>query len=203
MTITDITLGNEKTEVEICDTVNGIPVVFVKESVRDKVSKTGHTHKRNSMGECVICGQKSDFEYRKLENGGIQITKCYISDRTEVVIPETIEGENVISIYDFTNSIIEKVTIPKTVKEIYGGTFKNMAQLKEVCFDGFTDGFVTIGPNAFPDTAVKITFPEGLNDNDVRKKMTLTVFPASAKLFSGTEPLPHDYIYVPDGSVHY
>ncbi len=203
MTITDITLGNEKTEVEICDTVNGIPVVFVKESVRDKVSKTGHTHKKDSMGECVICGQKSDFEYRKLENGGMQITKCYISDRTEVVIPETIEGEDVISIYDFTNNTIEKVTIPKTVKEIYGGTFKNMAKLKEVYFDGFTDGFVTIGPNAFPDTAVKITFPEGLNDNDVRKKMTLTVFPASAKLFSGTEPLPHDYVYVPDGSVHY
>jgi len=203
ITITDITLGNEKTEVEICDTLNGIPVVFVKESVRDKVSKTGHTHKKDSMGECVICGQKSDFEYRKLENGGMQITKCYISDRTEVVIPETIEGEDVISIYDFTNNTIEKVTIPKTVKEIYGGTFKNMAKLKEVYFDGFTDGFVTIGPNAFPDTAVKITFPEGLNDNDVRKKMTLTVFPASAKLFSGTEPLPHDYIYVPDGSVHY
>lgn len=203
MTITDITLGNEKTEVEICDTVNGIPVVFVKESVRDKVSETGHTHKNDSMGECVICGQKSDFEYRKLGNGGIQITKCYISDRTEVVIPETIEGEDVISIYDFTNNTIEKVTIPKTVKEIYGGTFKNMAKLKEVYFDGFTDGFVTIGPNAFPDTAVKITFPEGLNDNDVRKKMTLTVFPASAKLFSGTEPLPHDYVYVPDGSVHY
>ena len=133
----------------------------------------------------------------------MQITKCYISDRTEVVIPETIEGEDVISIYDFTNNTIEKVTIPKTVKEIYGGTFKNMAKLKEVYFDGFTDGFVTIGPNAFPDTAVKITFPEGLNDNDVRKKMTLTVFPASAKLFSGTEPLPHDYVYVPDGSVHY
>ncbi len=203
ITITDITLGNEKTEVEICDTLNGIPVVFVKESVRDKVSKTGHTHKKDSMGECVICGQKSDFEYRKLENGGMQITKCYISDRTEVVIPETIEGEDVISIYDFTNNTIEKVTIPKTVKEIYGGTFKNMAKLKEVYFDGFTDGFVTIGPNAFPDTAVKITFPEGLNDNDVRKKMTLTVFPASAKLFSGTEPLPHDYVYVPDGSVHY
>ncbi len=203
MTITDITLGNEKTEVEICDTVNGIPVVFVKESVRDKVSETGHTHKNDSMGECVICGQKSDFEYRKLGNGGIQITKCYISDRTEVVIPETIEGEDVISIYDFTNNTIEKVTIPKTVKEIYGGTFKNMAKLKEVYFDGFTDGFVTIDPNAFPDTAVKITFPEGLNDNDVRKKMTLTVFPASAKLFSGTEPLPHDYVYVPDGSVHY
>lgn len=203
MTITDITLGNEKTEVEICDTVNGIPVVFVKESVRDKVSETGHTHKNDSMGECVICGQKSDFEYRKLGNGGIQITKCYISDRTEVVIPETIEGEDVISIYDFTNNTIEKVTIPKTVKEIYGGTFKNMAKLKEVYFDGFTDGFVTIGPNAFPDTAVKITFPEGLNDNDVRKKMTLTVFPASAKLFSSTEPLPHDYVYVPDGSVHY
>ena len=124
MTITDITLGNEKTEVEICDTVNGIPVVFVKESVRDKVSETGHTHKNDSMGECVICGQKSDFEYRKLGNGGIQITKCYISDRTEVVIPETIEGEDVISIYDFTNNTIEKVTIPKTVKEIYGGTFK-------------------------------------------------------------------------------
>lgn len=203
MTITDITLGNEKTEVEIHDTVNGIPVVFVEESVRDSVAENGHTHKRNSMGECVICGQKSDFEYRKLENGGIQITKCYISDRTEVVIPETIEGEDVISIYDFTNNTIEKVTIPKTVKEIYGGTFKNMDKLKEVCFDGFTDGFVTIGPNAFPDTAVKITFPEGMNDNDVRKKMTLTVFPASAKLFSGTEPLPHDYIYVPDGSVHY
>ena len=203
MTITDITLGNEKTEVEIHDTVNGIPVVFVEESVRDSVAENGHTHKRNSMGECVICGQKSDFEYRKLENGGIQITKCYISDRTEVVIPETIEGEDVISIYDFTNSIIEKVTIPKTVKEIYGGTFKNMAKLKEVCFDGFTDGFVTIDPNAFPDTELKITFPEGLNDNDVRKKMTLTVFPASAKLFSGTEPLPHDYVYVPDGSVHY
>lgn len=203
MTITNITLGDEKNEVEINDTVNVIPVVFVEESVRDKVSETGHTHKRNSTGECVICGQKSDFEYKKLEDGGIQITKCYISDRTEVVIPETIEGENVISIYDFTNSTIEKVTIPKNVKEIYGGTFKNMAKLKEVCFDGFTDGFVTIGPNAFPDMAVKITFPEGLNDNDIRRKMTLTVFPASAKLFSGTEPLPHDYVYVPDGSVHY
>ena len=43
------------------------------------------------------------FEYRKLESGGIQITKCYISDRTEVVIPETIEGEDVIAESDICN----------------------------------------------------------------------------------------------------
>ena len=162
MTITDITLGSGKNDVEIHDTVNGkIPVVFVEESVRDKVSESGHTHKRDSLGECVICGQKSDFEYKNLENGGIQITKCYINDRSEVVIPKTIEGEDVISIYGFTdNGTIEKVTIPNTVKEIYG-VFEDMAGLKEVCFDGFSDGRVVLSRGTFPSNLEKIVFPEG------------------------------------------
>ncbi len=131
MTVTDIIPGSGKTEVEIPDTVNGkIPVVFVEESVRDKVSESGHTHKRNNTGFCVICGQKSDFDYTVLKDGGIQITKCYINDKTEVVIPVTIEDKFVTSISGFTdNGIIEKVTIPNTVKDIYG-VFEDMTGLK-------------------------------------------------------------------------
>ena len=207
MTITDITLGNEKTEVEICDTVNGIPVVFVEESVRDKVAENGHTHKRNDTGYCVICTQKSDFDYTVLDNGEIRITKCYINDRTEVVIPGTIEGKYVTSISGFTDSgVIEKVIIPNTVKGIYGvGVFEDMTGLKEVCFDGFSEGRVVLSQRTFPSNLERIVFPEGLTDQDIKDKMGLEFFPADAKLYSGTELLPHNYEYAfeQDGLQHY
>lgn len=204
VTITDIILGagTGKTEVEIPETINGVPVTSVDESVRDKVSESGHVH-RYVDGTCTMCN-KPEFDYKVINENEIRIDG-YNGSNTEVVIPETIDGKPVTTIYELNGGSITKVTIPKSVKMIYGAAFNynKPSSLAEICFDGFSDGFVTVGTSAFPDTVTKITFPEGLNDNDVRKKMTLTVFPANAELFSGTEPLPHDYVYVPDGSVHY
>lgn len=204
VTITDIILGagTGKTEVEIPETINGVPVTSVNESVRDKVSESGHVH-RYVDGICTMCN-KPEFDYKVINENEIRIDG-YNGSNTEVVIPETIDGKPVTTIYELNGGSVTKVTIPKSVKMIYGAAFNynKPSSLAEICFDGFSDGFVTVGTSAFPDTVTKITFPEGLNDNDVRKKMTLTVFPANAELFSGTEPLPHDYVYVPDGSVHY
>lgn len=204
VTITDIILGagTGETEVEIPETINGVPVTSVDESVRDKVSESGHVH-RYVDGTCTMCN-KPEFDYKVINENEIRIDG-YNGSNTEVVIPETIDGKPVTTIYELNGGSITKVTIPKTVKNIYGAAFNynKPSSLAEICFDGFSDGFVNVGTSAFPDTVTKVTFPEGLNDNDVRKKMTLTVFPANAELFSGTEPLPHDYVYVPDGSVHY
>lgn len=202
VTITEIILPDGKDSVDIPETVNGIPVTSVDESVRDKVSESGHVH-RYVDGICTMCN-KPEFDYKVINENEIRIDG-YNGSNTEVVIPETIDGKPVTTIYELNGSSITKVTIPKSVKMIYGAAFNynKPSSLAEICFDGFSDGFVNVGTSAFPDTVTKITFPEGLNDNDVRKKMTLTVFPANAELFSGTEPLPHDYVYVPDGSVHY
>ena len=204
VTITDIILGagTGETEVEIPETINGVPVTSVDESVRDKVSESGHVH-RYVDGTCTMCN-KPEFDYKVINENEIRIDG-YNGSNTEVVIPETIDGKTVTTIYELNGDSITKVTIPKSVKMIYGAAFNynKPSSLAEICFDGFSDGFVTVGTSAFPDTVTKITFPEGLNDRDIMEKMTLTVFPANAELFSGTEPLPHDYVYVPDGSVHY
>ena len=65
VTITDIILGagTGKTEVEIPETINGIPVTSVDESVRDKVSESGHTHKGGTAtctqkAVCTLCGSE-------------------------------------------------------------------------------------------------------------------------------------------------
>lgn len=230
VTVTNIQLAGGETEVQLPEKINGVRVTFVDESVRDKVSSNGHTHKTETAatctskavcslcgeygetlphnyvnGTCTVCGKpEPQFDYSVINENEIRING-YIGHSTEAVIPETIDGKPVTTIYELNGENITKITIPQSVKMIYGAAFNynKPSSLTEICFDGFSDGFVTVGTHAFPDTVTKITFPEGLNDNDVRRKMTLTVFPANAKLFSGTEPLPHDYVYVPDGRVHY
>ena len=77
--------------------------------------------------------------------------------------------------------------------------------LKEVCFDGFSDGRVILSQGTFPSNLEKIVFPEGLTDQDVKDKMGLEFFPVGTKLYSSTELLPHNYDYTsePDGLQHY
>ncbi len=87
ITITDITLGNGKTEVEIHDTVNGIPVVFVEESVRDKVAQTGHVHKTETAGTCTskavcsLCGEYGEPGHSETEIPAVDPT-CTLSGAT-------------------------------------------------------------------------------------------------------------------------
>ncbi|MCM1335718.1 MAG: leucine-rich repeat domain-containing protein [Bacteroides sp.] len=66
VTITDITLGSGKTSVELPTEINDLPITEVDESLRDKVSESGHTHDDESAATCTkgavckICGEHGD-----------------------------------------------------------------------------------------------------------------------------------------------
>ncbi len=63
VTITNIRLANGETEVQLPETINGVRVTSVDESVRDKVSPVGHAHRIEKDADCTsgdvcsICGE--------------------------------------------------------------------------------------------------------------------------------------------------
>lgn len=63
VTVTNIRLANGETEVQLPETINGVPVTSVDESVRDKVSPVGHAHRIEKDADCTsgdvcsICGE--------------------------------------------------------------------------------------------------------------------------------------------------
>lgn len=74
-----------------------------------------------------------NFDY-KVVNGGIQLTK-YTGNSSNVVIPDTIDGNTVVSIGDEAFQrcgVLQYVEIPSTVKTIGSSTFKDCVNLTGV-----------------------------------------------------------------------
>jgi hypothetical protein len=67
---------------------------------------------------------EGDFEYKTILDGKAEIT-CYFGNDTEVDIPETIGGLEVVRIGDwaFNGKLLTKVTIPDSVTSIGEGAF--------------------------------------------------------------------------------
>lgn len=89
----------------------------------------------------------SDFEYSIDEDGGVRITK-YVGDGLHVVIPEQIEGRNVVKIDDnaFYNSSIKTLVMPDTVKWIGLSAFYSCVSLEKV---QFSKNLISVNSKAF------------------------------------------------------
>ena len=83
---------------------------------------------------------EGDFTYVVEENGQATITK-YNGTSTTVTIPEMVEGTIPVTALDdgifYGNMVIEKITIPKTIKNIIGpwNLFYNTPSLNEIIVD--------------------------------------------------------------------
>ncbi len=103
-------------------------------------SNSNQNNKYDVITEDVVRNHKvtpiSDFTYAEIA-GGIEI-RNYNGTDDIVVIPETINGQNVVSVggYVFANeSGVKGVYIPNTVKEI-GATFANNKKVEVVVCEG-------------------------------------------------------------------
>ena len=77
----------------------------------------------------------SDFEVRKV-NGGVSITK-YCGTSTSVVIPDTIDGEDVVELDSKCfagQKKIKEIIISNNVQEIGNKAFPECSSLKKVIF---------------------------------------------------------------------
>lgn len=73
------------------------------------------------------------FEFSEDGYGGMFINRFENKQaRSEIVIPDTIDGVRVVQVGGFRNSSIEEVTIPSSVYTIAYGAFENCTSLKTV-----------------------------------------------------------------------
>lgn len=82
----------------------------------------------------VVQGTKSDFE-TVLENGSLTITKFIGFDESEIIVPNQIDGIDVLSIgaNAFAKCTgIERVIVSEGIKEIHDGAFGGCTALKEI-----------------------------------------------------------------------
>ena len=79
-----------------------------------------------NTGKCDKCGKVPEDKYEKVEDG-YKLTQYY--GDVNVVIPATYNGENVteIDLWAFGGTLIESISIPKTVKRIY------MSGVADIC----------------------------------------------------------------------
>lgn len=84
---------------------------------------------------------------------GIEIVK-YTGDEKNLKIPDLINGLSVVSVGEkaFYNTNVEKVEMPKDLKEVGSYCFANCKNLKEVKFNSEVTNF---GDNAFENSSVK------------------------------------------------
>ncbi len=111
----------------------------------------------------TITYSSADLLYEKISDIAIRIL-AYTGKGTEIVIPETIDGYNVVSIGMAAfkgNKTLTSVTLPDSIQEIEEGAFYNCSALASINFP-ISLGF--IGDNAFYncDKLTEVAFPEGL-----------------------------------------
>lgn len=118
-----------------------------------------------------IAEMKKVWRFKKLEDGGVEITS-YKGRQAEVVVPEKIGKDAVTSIgnrafagdryaanrtpeeiCEFRRNNITKITLPETVNNIGGGAFLSCEALKEV---NIPSGVTIINPNTFANTAIDV-----------------------------------------------
>ncbi len=102
--------------------------------------------------EAVYVGEDSFLEiefgdegcvYSILEDGTVRID-YYDSDRTEIVLPDEIDGKKVTAIGEYglsENETVEKVVVPDGVTTIGNQAFKNCTNLKEVVLPESIESF--------------------------------------------------------------
>lgn len=112
--------------------------------------------------------ETSDFDIMDVD-GGVEIRR-YLGHDSNVVIPSSINGKNVISIgrwafylSDYGDSV-KSVTAPDTVTEIGTQAFENCESLENIIL---SDNLVEIGSRAFCNTGLTgITIPAGVSTID-------------------------------------
>ena len=106
----------------------------------------------------------SDFEYKVREDGGITIVK-YIGEDETVVLPQTIDGEEVMIIGEraFAGTSILSVSMPDSVLYIASWAFVGCKQLKTV---RFSDNIQLILEEAFQDceSLEQVILPKNLKE---------------------------------------
>ena len=109
---------------------------------------------------CVIKLSPSGMEIKR-SGIGIEFVK-YTGDEKNLKIPDLINGLSVVSVGEkaFYNTNVEKVEMPKDLKEVGSYCFANCKNLKEVKFNSEVTNF---GDNAFENSSVKkVTLPGNL-----------------------------------------
>lgn len=109
---------------------------------------------------CVIKLSPSGMEIKR-SGIGIEIVK-YTGDEKNLKIPDLINGLSVVSVGEkaFYNTNVEKVEMPKDLKEVGSYCFANCKNLKEVKFNSEVTNF---GDNTFENSSVKkVTLPGNL-----------------------------------------
>ena len=106
-----------------------------------------------------------DFEYEVNDNGDIEITK-YIGSGGDVVIPDIIDGKNVVSIGKraFVGSWnLRSITIPDSVTEINSMAFYGCAGLKSVVIG---NGVTEIGERVFENctSLTEVAMPDSVTE---------------------------------------
>lgn len=87
------------------------------------------------VDKVIIEGHKSDYETEVLESGALKIIKFRGFDEREIIIPNRLDGKDVIVIGEDVFAQckgIERVIIPEGITEIHNGAFENCTALKEV-----------------------------------------------------------------------
>ncbi len=93
------------------------------EQEKGSEKETGLALLAGRMEEDLISAD-GDYQYRENEDGTISIT-CYIGNKSDIVIPEEIDGKKVTRIEEAFDEAqhAERIEIPESVREIIDGTF--------------------------------------------------------------------------------
>lgn len=137
---------------------------------------------------CVIKLSPSGMEIKR-SGIGVEIVK-YTGDEKNLKIPDLINGLSVVSIGEkaFYNTNVEKVEMPKDLKEVGSYCFANCKKLKEIKFNSKETNF---GQSAFEDSSVKkVTLPTNL------QKISKAMFKNCKNLTSVS--FPNKLLYIDD-----
>ncbi len=114
-----------------------------------------------SVSAAIVEDQSGNFLYTDLEDGTIEISKCFIDG--DVDVPSYIDGKKVTSIGEYSfNDGVTSVSIPETVVTIQDNAFYDCYSLKKV---KFSEGLKYIGEHAFTFCDIEeLSFPETLEE---------------------------------------
>ena len=145
---------------KIIATVMAVTMVFGG-AVCPLASVVGSTTITASADELV----SGNFKYRYLNDGTIAIYK-YLGSEAEVVIPDTIEGKNVTTLWDnafYMNKAIKKVVIGNNVRDIGSRVFSFCESLSDLTIgDNVTRIYVSAFAGCKSLETVKL--PAGLKE---------------------------------------
>ncbi len=125
--------GIAKTEL-----VDGELIITYADGTSDNLGDVSSTS--SSDNTYLIFGLLSDGTYT------VKMKEEYLSTVKGITIPQTYNGKLVTQISEsgFKNSVIERIQIPKSVKEIGGDAFDSCTKLKSVYYNGEVSDWIKI-----------------------------------------------------------